>query len=267
MGMSPISAIIRDSNGAAPVALLYGRSIQDSALICLGPRLQTVNNMLLTKHVCNTDILTAELDVTDVLWRCCVTITTMRQLSPYCTNETILQITYRVPDRFDAPESNGIPTKQASNPSAVLWTGSLIIDAIPPERGMSFGLVGKLKALFKRLHTENWRTCTDGLSLIRLSGLEPTKKRKTLLCPFMFYVLSPALEEQQNSDCPGEGLERAWTSDYELGWGGGTNCRCERGQIIIKGSLTAQGFHIISGFPIPSGFFVNSQQKIHIEIR
>lgn len=40
MGISPMSAIIRLSNGAAPVTLLYGRSIQDSALICLGPRLQ-----------------------------------------------------------------------------------------------------------------------------------------------------------------------------------------------------------------------------------
>lgn len=168
----------------------------------------------------------------------------MRQLSPYCTNETILQITYRVPDRFDAPESNGIPTKQASNPSAVLWTGSLIIDAIPPERGMSFGLVGKLKALFKRLHTENWRTCTDGLSLIRLSGLEPTKKRKTLLCPFMFYVLSPALEEQQNSDCPGEGLERALDQWLRTGVGWGNELEVRTRPNYYKGKSNGPGFFI-----------------------
>jgi len=71
----------------------------------------------------------------------------------------------------------------------------------------------------------------------------------------MFYVLSPALEEQQNSDCPGEGLERAWTSDYELGWGGGTDWRCERGQIIIKGSLTAQGFSYNFRVPDPVWVF------------
>ena len=39
IGMSPMSATIRDSNGAAPVAVLYGRKRQDSALICLGPNL------------------------------------------------------------------------------------------------------------------------------------------------------------------------------------------------------------------------------------
>lgn len=98
----------------------------------------------------------------------------------------ILQNTYRVPDRFDAPESNGIPTKQASNPSAVLWIGSLSIEAIPPERGMSFGLVGKLKVLFKRLQTENWRACKDVLSLIMLTGFDPANKRKTLLGQPMF---------------------------------------------------------------------------------
>ena len=125
----------------------------------------------------------------------------------------ILQNTYRVPDRFDAPESNGIPTKQASNPSAVLWIGSLIIEAIPPKRGMSFGLVGKLKVLFKRLQTENWRACKDVLSLIRLTGFDPTKKRKTLLGQPMFPFFSRAIEERLSRRGPGRWL------CTRVGWG------------------------------------------------
>ncbi|MNR58722.1 hypothetical protein D3C85_1797920 [compost metagenome] len=35
---SPISAIDNESNGAAPVAMLYGRIITDSARICRGPK-------------------------------------------------------------------------------------------------------------------------------------------------------------------------------------------------------------------------------------
>ena len=139
--------------------------------------------------------------VTDVLWRwmemlrdniprLCSATMFPANVSLFVLYKTILQNTYRVPDRFDAPESNGIPTKQASNPSAVLWTGSLIIEAIPPERGTSFGLVGKLKSLFKRLQTENWRACRDVLILIRLRGFDLPKKRKTLLDKLMFLYAS-----------------------------------------------------------------------------
>lgn len=113
----------------------------------------------------------------------------MKRCLPFIPERAILQKTYRVPDRFDAPESNGIPTKQVSKPSAELWIGSRIIEAIPPERGISFGLVGKLKFLFKRLQTEMWRACKEVLSPFRICGFEPTNKRKTqLLAKFMISV-------------------------------------------------------------------------------
>lgn len=142
-------------------------------------------------------------------------------MSLYCTYKTILQNTYRVPDRFDAPESNGIPTKQASNPSAVLWIGSRIMEAIPPERGISFGLVGKLKFLFKRLQTENWRVCKDVLSLFRLSGFEPTTKRNTILALSMFWTTITLAALCKNKGCPGEGLEATdFAPAREKCWGG-----------------------------------------------
>ena len=93
----------------------------------------------------------------------------------------ISNATYRVPDRFEVPESRGIPTKQASRPSALLGTGRRIIEAIPPERGMSFGLIGKLKSsLFNRLLMVILRDCNKGLFPIRWKGFEPSKRTMSL---------------------------------------------------------------------------------------
>ena len=93
----------------------------------------------------------------------------------------ISNTTYRVPDRFEVPESRGIPTKQASRPSALFGTGRRIIEAIPPERGMSFGLIGKLNSsLFNRLLTVILRDCNEGLFPIRWKGFEPNKRTMCL---------------------------------------------------------------------------------------
>lgn len=94
----------------------------------------------------------------------------------------ISNTTYRVPDRFEVPESRGIPTKQASRPSALLRTGRRIIEAIPPKRGMSFGLIGKLNSsLFNRLRIVILRDCDAGLFRIRWKGFEPKKRTMCLI--------------------------------------------------------------------------------------
>src|SRR3990167_5053586 len=88
---SPRSATCSASNGAAPVAMLYGRIRHDSARIWRGPK--------------------------------------------------------RAPGRWLVPGSSGTPMKPALRPSALVATGSRIMLARPPKRGMVLPPIGWLKAV------------------------------------------------------------------------------------------------------------------------
>src|SRR5690242_5317606 len=55
----------------------------------------------------------------------------------------------RVPGRFDVPTSRGMPTKQASRPSAVGCDGRRIIVPGPAKRGISLPPRGWLKVVME----------------------------------------------------------------------------------------------------------------------
>ena len=62
------------------------------------------------------------------------------------------------------------------------------MEAIPPARGISFGLVGKLKSLFRRLQTVTLRVCS-------LSAFELRNKRKIRFDRFIVQSLLSASVE------------------------------------------------------------------------